>query len=660
MYTREQITSNIKFLKALSKRFPTVQKVSSEMINLNAILELPKSTEHFISDIHGEHEAFIHILNSASGVIREKIQDIYGDRLSKKDRDELATLIYYPKEKIRLKNEENTDLTKWYQDVMIQLIEICRLVASKYSRSKVRKSIPEDFAYIIDELLHSRYDQHNKQSYYNKIINTIIETSSADACIIALSDTIKRLAVDRLHITGDIYDRGARADIVMDTLLGHHCVDIQWGNHDILWMGAAAGSEACIANVMNISLRFGSMDTLEIGYGISLRPLITFAANHYNDSSAFTPKQFENLVEENDKEVITRMRKAICIMMLKIEGQIIKRNPNFKMDDRLLLDKINYQDKTITIGEITYQLKDTDLPTVDPNNPYELTPEEKNVIKELKRAFEQSEKLQRHVTFLYSVGSVYKCYNSNILYHGCIPTNDDGSFTEIELDGQLVSGKSLLDTADRLTRSAYFGKEESHEQIKGQDFIWYMWCGAHSPMFGRHAMTTFERLFIDDQSSWSEKKDPYYDHIDSREYCSKIMEEFGLDPKKSHIINGHMPVKIKDGESPIKAGGMHINIDGGFCKHYQSTTGIAGYTLTYNSFCLRLMRHSSFESTAKAINENHDINSVSSIIETVEKRMLVADTDIGKELEDQINDLTMLLEGYQMGIIAEGEIDLRI
>ncbi len=655
MYNREEIDQNMKFLSALSKRFTTIQKVSSEIINLNAILKLPKSTEHFVSDIHGEHEAFVHILNSASGVIREKIQNIYGETLSDTERDELATLIYYPVQKLHLRKEKKLEMQQWYYDVLIQLIEICKLVASKYTRSKVRKSLPEDFAYIIDELLHARYEEKNKQSYYNKIIKTVIDTGASDAFIVAMADTIKRLAVDRLHIIGDIYDRGARADIVMDTLMNHHSVDIQWGNHDILWMGAAAGSDACIANVMNISLRFGCMDMLEMGYGISLRPLITFAAHHYGESSAFTPKQFENLVEENDKEVITKMRKAICIIMLKLEGQAIKRNPNFDMQNRLLLDKIDYKNKTVIIDGVTHNLKDTDLPTVNPDNPYELTTEERNVVKELRRAFLQSEKLQKHISFLYNVGSVYKCYNSNLLYHGCVPTDKDGSFSKVKLEGRFVSGKELLDTADRLARHAYYAKVGSVAKQEGQDFIWYMWCGSHSPLFGRHAMTTFERLFIADESAWKERKDPYYSFIDSTDYCKKIMVEFGLDPEKSHIINGHMPVKIKDGESPLKAKGMHINIDGGFCRHYQSTTGIAGYTLTYNSYCLRLMRHSAFETTDKAIYENHDINSESEVIETVQKRLLVEDTDIGDELKIQIEDLNMLLDAYKLGMISEVE-----
>ncbi|MEF9984039.1 MAG: fructose-1,6-bisphosphatase [Oscillospiraceae bacterium] len=655
MEISELIKNNIKYLTALSKNFPTIQSVSTEIINLKAILDLPKGTEHFVSDIHGEHEAFIHILNSASGVIHEKIDILFGKTQSLEERKKLATLIYYPSQKLQLIKDEVENIDEWYKKVLVELIEICRLVSSKYTRSKVRKALPKDFAYILDELLHAGHDGKNKDEYYNEIIKAIIEIDRADAFIVALADVIKRLAVDRLHIVGDIFDRGERPDIIMDTLMNHHSVDIQWGNHDILWMGAAAGSETCISNVLNICLRFSALDLLEIGYGISLRPLMTFAETTYTEGDQFKPKQYGEYLGDYDKLLLAKMRKAITVILFKTEGTIIKRNPLFEMQPRLLLDKINYQDKTVTIDDNVYPIKDVNFPTINPDDPYALTDEEKLVIAELKRAFMQSEKLQKHIAFLYSKGSIYKCFNSNLLYHGCVPMNDDGSFTELCFDSKKMSGKEYLDYCDKMARDAFFLPETSEEKQNGKDFIWYLWCGKHSPLFGRHAMTTFERCEIADEEVWKEKKDPYYTFTKDAEYCRKILAEFGLDPFSSHIINGHVPVKIKDGESPLKANGKLINIDGGFCKHYQKTTGIAGYTLTYNSYCLRLISHEPFKTAQYAIENNYDIVSTSNVFETVEKRKTVGDTDTGNELRTQIDDLMLLLKAYRLGIINESQ-----
>lgn len=658
MDNTEKIYNNLKYLNSLSKTFPNIQSVSTEIINLRAILNLPKGTEHFVSDVHGEHEAFIHLLNSASGVIHEKIEILYKDILTLDERKKLATLIYYPARKLRLIKEEfqsKEELNDWYRDILEKLIEICRLVSRKYTRSKVRKALPKDFAYILDELLHAPQNEQNKEKYYHEIISTIIDIDRADAFIIALCEVIKRLAVDRLHLLGDIFDRGERPDEIMDLLMSHHSVDIEWGNHDILWMGAAAGSETCICNVLNICLRFSALDLLEIGYGISLRPLVTFAEKAYTDNAVcFTPVQFGEHFADYDKILIAKMRKAITIMLFKLEGQLIKRNPSFEMEPRLLLDKINYDDKTITIEGKVYPILDTELPTVDRNDPYKLTEEEEIVMNELQRAFMHSEKLQRHTRFLYSKGSMYKCFNSNLLLHGCVPMDEDGNFSVVDFDGgNPVSGKSLLDYCDKTARNAFFMSEENPLKRKGMDFIWYLWCGKHSPLFGRHAMTTFERCEIADKEVWKEKKDPYYNYTTKLEYCEKILAEFGLDPKTSHIINGHVPVKIKDGESPLKAGGKLINIDGGFCKHYQKTTGIAGYTLTYNSYCMRLISHEPFKSTEYAIENDFDIISTSNVFETVEKRKTVGDTDTGAELREQIDDLMLLLEAYRNGIIRE-------
>ena len=650
----QKITDNLKYLKLLSSQYPTIQSASSEIINLEAILDLPKGTEHFMSDLHGEHEAFTHILHNASGVIREKIDAVYGHTVEASKRALLATLIYYPEQKLSEIKQKNRDLNEWYRITLHRLIEVCRLVTSKYPRSKVRRALPAGFAHIIDELLHTDYDQHNKEEYYDRIITTIIAIERADAFIIALCGLIKELAVARLHIVGDIFDRGPRADIIMDCLLDHHCVDIQWGNHDVVWMGAAAGSGACIANVLNTTLQYNNLDFLENGYGINLRKLIAFAQEVYGDCACFAPKLMSYIAyDPKDSELVTKLHKAIAIIQFKLEGQLIQKHPEYEMEHRLLLHKIDYAAKTVEIDGETYALRDVDFPTVDPADPYVLSEGEEELMEHLKLSFMQSERLQQHVKFLYAKGGMYKCYNSNLLFHGCIPLNEDGSFYTYRVDGKSYSGKAFLDYAQLLARQAYFSPEGSAERENGKDFLWYLWSGPYSPSFGRYKMATFEKYLVEDPKSCIEAKNPYYAYIGSAETCKKILSEFGLDPETSHIVNGHVPVKTKDGENPVKADGRLIVIDGGFCRAYQPTTGIAGYTLIYNSHGLRLVSHEAFSSTERAILENRDILSTSTIFETVQVRRKIADTDAGKKIISATEDLKLLLAAYRRGYIKE-------
>lgn len=647
---------NRKYVELLAREYPTIQKVAASIINLQANMDLPKGTEHFMSDLHGEHEAFEHILNNASGVIKEKVDLVYANTLSNTERSELATLIYYPEKKLELIKKDKRDLKDWYRITLHRLIEICRVVASKYPRSKVRRALPEDFDYIIDELLHTN-DVENKELYYERIIATIIDIDRADAFIRALAELIKRLAVDRLHIVGDIFDRGARPDIILDSLMEHHCVDIQWGNHDILWMGAAAGSLACIANVLNVSLQYSNLDVIEVGYGINLRSLILFAQEAYakDDCQCFAARNIapQRHFEKKDMTLIAKIHKAVAVMLFKLEGQLIHRHPEYEMEDRLLLDKIDYEKGTVLVEQTTYPIRDCHFPTVDPKDPYALTKEEERCLDALKMSFMQSEKLQRHVRFLYSKGGLYRCYNSNLLFHGCIPMNEDGSFASIRFDSQALCGKPLMDYAEAMARRAYFGEEGSQEQRQGQDFMWYLWCGKLSPLFGRNKMSTFEKYLIEDPSVRQEPKNAYYSFTDDEEACSRILREFELDTATSHIINGHVPVKTKDGESPVKASGKLIVIDGGFCKAYQPTTGIAGYTLIYNSHGMRLISHAPFDTVQTAIEENKDIISTSNIFETVNIRRKVADTDEGAVMKERVEDLKMLLNAYRLGIVKE-------
>ena len=646
------------YLRLLAKQYPTVQAASKEIINLQAILNLPKGTEHFISDIHGEYEAFLHIMNSCSGELKEKLNDCFSTTLSRHDRDELATLIYYPEEKLSLVAETETDLDEWYRITLHRLVELCRWVATKYTRSKVRKSLPEDYSYIIDELIHLRYEEPDKKDYYEIIISTIIETGQAPEIISAFAQAIKRLTMDHLHIVGDIFDRGPRADIVMDSILHTHSVDIQWGNHDILWMGAASGSRTLVATVLANSIHYNNLDVIETGYGISLRPLSIFANEVYKDcdTHCFTVKLTgpdADQYSEKDKLLSARMHKAITIILFKLEGQKIMRHPEYKMDDRLFLDKIDYKNKTVEIDGKTYSLLECDFPTVDPADPYTLTPEEDSVINQLTRSFRRSEKLQKHVRFLYSKGSLYKVHNGNLLFHGCIPLTDDGELISFTIGGKERSGKAFLDYAEKTARKAYYDKAGTPERQAGMDFLWWLWTGRNSPIFGRDRMTTFERRLVKEEAAWAEPKNAYYTLYQDPAICDMILKEFGLDGPHCHIINGHVPVKARKGESPIKGGGKLIVIDGGFCKAYQPTSGIAGYTLVYNSRNLRIVSHQPFAGRWEAIHNNHDIANESLIFERMETRLKVADTDVGRELQAQTEDLKRLLDAYRSGAIAE-------
>ncbi|MBC8569878.1 fructose-1,6-bisphosphatase [Zongyangia hominis] len=654
--TKEDVMQHLKYLRMLSHQYPNIQSASTEIINLQAILGLPKGTEHFMSDLHGEYEAFIHIRNSASGAIREKVDALYQNTVPAAERAELSTLIYYPKAKLQEISERNEDLSEWYKITLNRLMEICRLLGSKYTRSKVRKALPEDFAYIIDELINLSYDALNKQDYYANILSTIIDIDRADDFIIALCTTIKRLIVDRLHIVGDIFDRGPRADIVLDCLMEHHCVDIQWGNHDILWMGAATGSRTCVATVLNNSITYNNLEVIEGGYGISLRPLALFANEVYKDAdiSRFMPRTVaEGNYNRKDLMLGARMHKAIAIIQFKLEGQIIKRHPEYRMDDRMLLHRIDYEAGTIEIEGKRYPLTDCDFPTVDRDDPYALTEEEALLMRQLKSAFQHSEKLQRHVQFLYSKGSLYKCFNKNLLFHGCIPLNPDGSLMEFSFGGQTLSGRGLMDYADAVARRGYYAREGTPEKQYGKDFLWFLWCGRNSPLCGRKKIATFERLWVDDPSAWEEPKNAYYRYTDDEDIATFLLGQFGLGTPYSHIINGHMPVKAGAGESPIKAGGKLIVIDGGFCRAYQSTTGIAGYTLIYNSYGLRLCSHEPFAGLDNAIKLNKDILSTQVVFDRASSRIKVDETDAGEGIRELIADLKLLLAAYRLGVVSE-------
>ncbi|WP_416176664.1 fructose-1,6-bisphosphatase [Clostridium sp.] len=651
----ESIEKDLRYLKLLSKEYPTISSASTEIINLQAILNLPKATEHFISDIHGEYESFTHVLRNASGVIKRKIDDVFLDGLTQEEKAQLATIVYYPKEKLKIVKKQCQNMDEWYYSTLYQLIELCKNVCSKYTRSKVRKALPSDFAYIIEELLHEQGDKIDKKAYYREIIRTIVNIGRADQIIIAISKVIQDLVVDRLHIVGDIYDRGPGAEIIMDALMKHHSVDIQWGNHDVLWMGAAAGCEACVANVLRISLRYANLNTIEDGYGINMLPLATFAMEFYGDDpcKSFIPKTIDKNINKNDLDLFAKMHKAISIIQFKLEGNIIKKHPEFKMEHRLLMDKIDVKNHEIKIGDRIFKMNDVNFPTVDWKDPYKLSEREKYIIKKLTRSFVNSEKLQKHIKFLYNKGGMYLIYNSNLMYHGCIPLNEDGSFKKINIDNSTYSGRKFLDKCDDIIRKAYFEKNDLRKKQYNMDMLWYMWCGENSPLFGKKKMTTFERYFIDDKDSHYEEKIPYYKYRDNEAICRKILKEFNLSPEKSHIINGHVPVKTKDGESPIKANGKLLVIDGGFCKAYQPQTGIAGYTLIYNSYGFLLTSHEPFTSIKDAVENDNDIISSTVILEHVVKRKMVADTDIGRELKKQVEDLERLLAAYRKGYIKE-------
>lgn len=646
---------HLRYLRLLSQKYQTVAAAASEIIRIEALLRLPKGTEHFMSDLHGEHEAFVHILNSASGVIREKIDTVLGNGVPAEERAELATLIYYPNQKLPELKARQKDLHAWYRMTLLRLIDLCRFVSSKHTRDHVRHCLPQNCGYILDELLHAHFEDHDKDQYYGEIIESIIRYDRADAYIIRFCEVIKRLAVDRLHIVGDLFDRGPRPDRILDSLMAHHQVDIQWGNHDVVWMGAAAGSPLCIMTVLKTTLAYNNLDTLEGGYGISLRRLERFAQHTYADSdvSRWLPHA-DQRTAAGDLTAAARMHKAVTVMMLKLEAQVIARNPDFDLQGRDFLNHIDFAAGTVDYFGTTYPLLDCDFPTVDPANPAALTADEEKIAAELVRSFAESERLQRHVQFLYAHGAFYKMCNGNLLYHGAVPMTEGGAFAAIRFEGTARSGKQLFDYCDRRARQGYSAPAGSPARLAGQDFLWYLWCGAKSPLFGRSAMTTFERLYIADPAAQVEIKDPYYRHIADPHTAEHILREFGLSGEGSHIVNGHVPVRAIEGESPIKGGGRLIIIDGGFCRAYHRRTGIAGYTLVYNSRGLILRTHQPFESVEKAIHEDEDIASKSEYIYTAPQRILVRDTDEGGRKQALIRDLTALVEAYQSGVIAQG------
>ena len=644
----------IRYLKGLAKQYPTIPAAATEIVNLQAILSLPKGTEHFITDIHGEYDQFQHVMKNGSGAIKRKIEDEFGNSLSVAEKKGIAILIYYPELKLKqvLKTEEN--LEDWYKVTLYRLIRICKCASSKYTRSKVRKALPKDFAYVIEELLTGRPDVSDQEAYYNEIINSVIRTGRASELVVAFCNLIRRLIVDHLHVVGDIYDRGPYPNLIMDTLMEHHSVDIQWGNHDVLWMGAAAGHPACIANVIRISAKYGNLNTLEDGYGINLIPLVRFALEQYDKDpcDVFHLDYREDEYDVKDVQLDEKMHKAITIIQFKLEGQLMKKHPEFAMDHRLLLDKMDLEKGTVTVEGKTYPLKDTCFPTIDMKNPYELSPEEADVVDRLVTAFINCEKLQKHIRFLFTKGSLYKVYNGNLLYHGCVPFNEDGSFKKVQVFDGEYSGKELYDVLEHYARKGYYSIDPAEKQ-KGLDILWFIWQNANSPVFGKSKMTTFERYFIADKATHKEPKNPYYRLLEQEEIVNKILREFGLEDEDSHIINGHVPVETKRGESPVKCNGKLLIIDGGFSKAYQPKTGIAGYTLIYNSYGLLLAAHQPFESVEKAVQNGSDIHSHMLLVQHVNLRRTVADTDVGKEIKESIVDLEKLLCAYREGTIVE-------
>ena len=660
-HDHKELKKDIKYLKLLAKSFPTIAAASTEIINLRAILHLPKGTEHFLADIHGEAEAFQHVLKNASGTIRTKVNEIFGQTLRDSQKRELCTLIYYPYEKLRLIKEKEPDISEWYVVTLNKLIRVLDTVASKYTRSKVQKSLPPNYKYIIQELLHESTVNPHKSAYISVIINSIISTGNADEFIAAICESIQRLVIDHLHIVGDVFDRGDGAHLIMDTLCDYHNFDFQWGNHDVLWMGAAIGNKASMANLVRIAMRYGNLTTLEDGYGINLLPIARFAMDVYGDDpcSEFQPKLLSNGRTYDDKSVqlLSQMQKAITIIQFKLEHDIIVRRPEFEMEDRNLLHRINFETDTITLPDGSeHPMKDMNFPTIDPKNPYKLTDEEHDLVEKLMHSFMRSEKLKKHLNCLYSKGSMYLSINQNLLYHASIPLDEDGQFKNIDIQGKEYSGKLFMNKVDRLIRAAYFEKEDLKTKDFALDYMWYLWCGKDSPLFDKSAMTTFERYFIEDKATHTEEKGYYFKFQDQRETCEMILKEFGLEGPDTHIINGHVPVKAVKGESPMRAEGKLIVIDGGFSRAYQSSTGIAGYTLIFNSQGIQMVQHEPFESAKAVIEKGSDIQSVTVIREFISSRMLVKDTDNGKKLINQVEDLKKLLDAYRLGLIKEREI----
>jgi len=652
----EELEKDERYLKLLAEKFPDVSSVATELINLQAILDLPKGTEHFLSDLHGESTAFLHVLKNASGVIRRKVDDIFGMTMRQSEKNELCSLIYYPTEKLALLRNKIDDIDDWYRTTLYQVVAVARVVSSKYTHSKVRKLLPSEFAYVISELLYEDERESDKQNYYAQLINTIVDIGRSEKVIIEICNLIHSLVIDTLHIVGDVYDRGPGACDIMETLCNYHNFDIQWGNHDISWMGAAAGNLALIANVVRISIRYANVETLEEGYSINLLPLATFAIDTYGQDKCTVFKACE--FEENSRmsrslQLMAKMHKAISIIQFKLEGQIIKRRPEYNMEDRNLLHLVDYEKGTITIQGKEYKLKDTNFPTVNPADPYSLSPEEEMLMTQLYHSFTRSEKLQNHLRCLYKHGSLFLVRNNCLLYHAAIPLEADGSFKEVTVDGKKYKGRQLMERLDQMIRTAYFGRVESPDTHVALDYMWYLWCGPDSPLYNKDKMTTFERYFVGDEKLIKEEKGPYYELANNADTCDRIMLEFGMDPEKSRIINGHTPVRTTHGESPMRAGGKRLVIDGGLSKPYHKTTGIAGYTLIYNSHGLQLVQHEAFESKEKAVEEGSDIHSRVQLEEFKYHRMLVRDTDRGRELMVQINNLRKLIMAYRQGVIKE-------
>lgn len=656
-YSPDKTEADRRVLELLSQNFGNISAAATEIINLEAILNLPKGTEHFIADIHGESEAFRHILKNASGNIKRKVNEIFFTSLREDDIRQLCSLIYYPERKLALLRSTEKDLENFYQITLHQLIKVLQAVSSKYSRSKVRKSLPSEFAYIIEELLHESPSEENKQPYYNRIIESIISTGQAEDFIKAISHVIQHLSIDQLHLLGDIYDRGDGAHIVLDTLLYYRDFDIQWGNHDVLWMGAACGNEACIANVLRISLRYGNMTTLEDGYGINLVPLATFAMEKYGDDPCeiFMPKDNsdDEPLSDKNRRLIAKMHKAIAIIQFKLEGQLIARHPEWNMEERRLLHLIDLESGTINLDGHAYHLTDTNLPTINPDDPYRLTDEEKALMEKLTHSFTVSDKLKSHIGMFFSHGSLYAVHNSNLLFHASMPLNRDGSLKEVSVNGNPYKGKELLQQIELLLRSAVNTDTPEQERKNAIDYYLYAWCGPDSPLFDKAKMTTFERYFIADKETHTEEKGWYYHLRDNEEICDMILDEFGVFGEHRHIINGHVPVKVGSGENPVKANGKLMVIDGGFSKAYHDTTGIAGYTLVYHSRGFELVQHEPFTSAEEAVKNGTDIISINRLVELSSHRMRVRDTDRGRELLGQIEELRELLYAYRRGLIKE-------
>ena len=642
-------------LRILAKQYPTIEDAATEIINLEAILSLPKGTEHFLTDVHGEYEQFEHVLKNGSGTVKRKIEVVLKDKKDAEYKKRLATLIYYPKEKLELIKAEGINTNEWYKETIMDLVNLLKCVTSKYTRSKVRKAIPDEYRYVIEELITEKQEIYDKEKYYKSIIDTIVRVDEADNIIIAIANLIQRMVVDHLHIVGDIYDRGPGPHKIMDTLLNYHSVDLVWGNHDVVWMGAAAGHPACIANVIRMSARYGNLSILEDGYGINLLPLATFAMETYKDADCTRFKLKETSSGEflNASEIESKMYAAISAIQFKLEGELIKRNPDFSMNDQLLLDKIDYDKKTIQLGDKEYNLCHFDFPTIDKNDPYKLTHEEDLIIKQLVKAFMNSEKLRKHIKFLYKKGAMYRVYNGNLIYHGCVLLNDDKTFSHSNICGVDTYGKSMYELLDSYARKGFFAPIGSKDREKGGDILWYLWCGPLSPLYGRSKMTTFERLFIEDKETHKEVKDAYYKYIEEdQEVADAILKEFGATGKYSKIINGHVPIEIKNGQTPVKAGGKVLMIDGGFSKAYHEKTGMAGYTLAIDSHGMWLVQHEKFESKAKAIALETDIVSDTFTVEEFDTRMYVRDTDNGKRLMEEVRDLDELLDAYREGELS--------